>query len=522
MLALLIGPIQPLRAHPVPRRAHDRTILVKLGPDKVIVDYRLEVDEITVVYDDLPAFNDQIDLTRLTKPDEFYDAFTRFYAPVLAGNLNAKLDGKSITFTCLRRTHTLVDEEGKKLGHLRCDFLFEGRVSRREPDVKTDLTRGIDGSPRHAHAATHSPQPHIFDFRETNYELEDGQIRLSLQAQNGIDIQSKIEPDKKLQEMPPSELRPGDNAKLRTVTATFTISPEHLDSSSNEDQASKPSPAVDNAQSSILDPSSSSLKNPPSQPGSLLDLLLDPNRGIWFLLLLAGFFGAVHALAPGHGKTLVAAYLVGERGTVWHALILGLVTTISHTGAVLVLAGILLFINPDRLPNLELFGGLPVAGMGLWLLLRRLAGQADHVHLGGHGHHNHHHHDHSHEHDQADHYHDDQGHAHPMTPSPTVGGWWGLIALGISGGIIPCYDAIVMLIFAISARRLWLALPLLLAFSAGLAGVLIVIGILVVQVKGFASTRLRAGRWSKFLPIASAVLVIILGLFLCYRSVHPT
>ena len=87
---------------------------------------------------------------------------------------------------------------------------------------------------------------------------------------------------------------------------------------------------------------------------------------------------------------------------------------------------------------------------------------------------------------------------------------------------MPCYDAIIMLIFAISAHRVWLALPLLLAFSAGLAGVLIVIGILVVQVKGFASSRMRAGRWLKSLPIVSAVLVTVLGLFLCYRSVHPS
>ena len=93
-----------------------------------------------------------------------------------------------------------------------------------------------------------------------------------------------------------------------------------------------------------------------------------------------------------------------------------------------------------------------------------------------------------------------------------------MIALGISGGIVPCYDAIIMLIFAVSARRLWLALPLLLAFSAGLAGVLIVIGILVVQVKGFA--RRGLSRWSKSLPLVSAILVILLGIFLCYRSVH--
>jgi ABC-type nickel/cobalt efflux system permease component RcnA len=474
-------------AHPVPRRAHDRTIIVRLQPDKVIVDYRLEVDEFTVVYDDLPAFSDQIDLTRLTKPDEFYDAFTRCYAPVLAGNLIAKLDGNVLTFICSRRSHTLLDEQGKKLGHLRSDFVFQANWQ-----LKPNL-------------------PHQFQFRETNYELEEGRIRLSLEDQAGIVFQSKTEPAKKLQEMPLSELKPGDHTKLRTLAATFSISDTLSDSIPITD------PGQGGPRMSALDPRSAIPDAHSSEAGGLLDLLLDPNRGIWVLLILAGFFGAVHALAPGHGKTLVAAYLVGEHGTVWHALILGLVTTITHTGAVLVLAGVLLILNPERLPNLELFGGLLVTGMGLWLLLRRLAGQADHFHLRGSHHHDHH----SHDDQSADHVHDRDGLARPAMSLPTVGGWWGLIALGISGGIVPCYDAIIMLIFAISAHRLWLALPLLLAFSTGLAGVLIVIGILVVQVKGFASSRMRAGRWLKSLPILSAVLVTLLGLFLCYRSVHP-
>src|SRR6266436_448715 len=120
--------------HPVPRRAHDRTIVVRLGPDKVTVDYRLEVDEFTVVYEDLPAFSDQIDLTRLSKPEEFYEAFTKCYAPVLADNLVAKVDGKPLTFTWEKPRYTLRDELGQKLGHLRCDFRFEARTR-----VMTDL-----------------------------------------------------------------------------------------------------------------------------------------------------------------------------------------------------------------------------------------------------------------------------------------------------------------------------------------------------------------------------------------------
>src|SRR5262249_34055315 len=157
------------------------------------------------------------------------------------------------------------------------------------------------------------------------------------------------------------------------------------------------------------------------------------------LLLMAAAFGAVHALTPGHGKTLVAAYLVGERGTAWHALVLGIVTTLAHTGAVLVLALVLPVFFPNSLEHavgtLGLIAGLLIVGLGFWLLLRRLRGRADHFHLGGHAHHHHHH---------GDHFHDAHGHAHPLPNTGGPVGWWGLVLLGLSGGMVPCVDAIVM------------------------------------------------------------------------------
>jgi ABC-type nickel/cobalt efflux system permease component RcnA len=239
------------------------------------------------------------------------------------------------------------------------------------------------------------------------------------------------------------------------------------------------------------------------------------------LLVLAAGFGAIHALTPGHGKTLVAAYLAGQRGTVWHALLLGLVTTITHTGTVLALAAGLFVLYPEAVPArvqavLGFGGGLLVAGVGFWLLMKRLSGGADHIHLGGSGHHHHgafHHH-----HGPAGHVHADHSHAPATLPGDTSP--WGLIALGISGGIVPCWDAIAMFLFAVSAQRVWLALPLLLAFSAGLAGVLILIGIMVVQVRGFAGSRWGTSRVFRALPVASAVVVTALGLWLSYDSVH--
>ncbi len=102
-------------------------------------------------------------------------------------------------------------------------------------------------------------------------------------------------------------------------------------------------------------------------------------------------------------------------------------------------------------------------------------------------------------------------------------GWWGLVVLGVSGGIVPCWDAIAMLCVAISAQRLWLGLPLLLAFSAGLAAVLIALGIAVVRARDWAGAR-WGGQFTRVvraLPLASAALITVMGLWLCYDSFHP-
>lgn len=455
-------------AHPVPRRCHDRTIAVRLSAEAAVVHYRLDVDYLTIVFDDLPAFGDEIDVSKLTTKEAVHEAFLRCYAPVLAQRLRGTLDGKPLEFACAEKTYRLADDDGKPLDHMRFEFVFKARWQ---------------ASPSQAHE---------FAFREDNFQLEEGRILISLVADAAIELTNLSLPDKALQERPSRELRPGDDARLRTASATFRVWGK----------------AETIAPSLAAKPASEDAVGASGTQQTLLDLLLDPKRGFWVLLLLAAGFGAVHALTPGHGKTLVAAYLVGERGTAWHAMLLGLVTTLTHTGAVLLLAAMLLYFFPDTVPatvqgGLGVLGGLLVAGMGFWLLLRRLGGGADHVHLGGGGHHHHHH---------------THGHSLPNDPAPV--NTWGLIVLGVSGGIVPCWDAIAMLGFAVSAHRLWLALPLLLAFSAGLAAVLIVIGIAVVYLKDFAGSRWGTGRLVRALPVVSAVLVTVLGLWLCYDSIH--
>jgi ABC-type nickel/cobalt efflux system permease component RcnA len=354
----------------------------------------------------------------------------------------------------------------------------------------------------------------------------------------------KDEADEALKEKPAKQWKSGDEERLRTAAATFAVvvippkdeaRPESPGQVSEAQGIFKPAPCEDKEtrvavvtapdredEAAVAKPSPETASKPAKSWQSPLLKLLDSPHGLWLLLLLAAGFGAIHALTPGHGKTLVAAYLVGERGTIWHALLLGLTTTLTHTGTVIAVAIALVLFFPKTPPEkvqtaLKLGGGLLVAGLGIWLLLRRLSGQADHFHLPGHGHHHHHGHDHHH---AADHYHDEHGNVRPLAARSQAVSWGGLIGMGISGGIVPCWDAIFLLGFALITQRLWLGVPLLLAFSVGLAGVLVLIGILVVCAKGLVAYGWGESRLVRALPVVSAILITLLGLWLCYDSIQ--
>src|SRR5262249_49801840 len=179
--------------------------------------------------------------------------------------------------------------------------------------------------------------------------------------------------------------------------------------------------------------------------------------GFWVVLasLAAALsWGAAHALSPGHGKSIVTAYLVGQRGTPWHAALLGLIVTATHTVGVFTLGFITLalsqFIVPDHLyPWLNLASGLLVVSIGLSVFTARWRHARAHRH--GHDHHHHHHHHHHHGE------HDEDG-----APS-----FRSLFAVGVSGGLLPCPSALVVLLAAISLHRVAFGLILIVAFSLG-------------------------------------------------------
>ena len=272
----------------------------------------------------------------------------------------------------------------------------------------------------------------------------------------------------------------------------------------------------------------------PSAPGTVvrgdfLSRLL--HRGdIGFGLILLGMavafgLGCMHALSPGHGKTIVAAYLVGSRGTFKHAIFLGGMVTFTHTISVFFLGLTTLFLSqyvlPERIfPVLGAISGLSIVwigGMMLYKRARRL-NQANHVHDHDHAHHHDHdhdhHHDHHHDHDHH-HGHEHGPHTHTHVPEGdiTLGS---LIALGASGGLVPCPSALVLLLSSIALGRIGLGLLLLIAFSSGLAIVLMGIGVLVLYAKHFLpdSQKTAAHPAFKIIPVVSAALIVCIGLLM--------
>ena len=240
----------------------------------------------------------------------------------------------------------------------------------------------------------------------------------------------------------------------------------------------------------------------------LVEILHSSGGGIAVALAIAFFLGGAHALTPGHGKTLVAAYLVGSRGTVWDAVYLGSVVTITHTSSVFVLGLLTLYASQyilmDRVyPWLSVTSGLLVLGMGLWLLRSRWRG-AGHTHDHGHDHH------HPHDHDHPHHHHD---HAPPQVSRGQ------LVSLGISGGLVPCPEAMVVLLMAVSLHKLGLGLVLLVSFSLGLAAVLIGIGIAMILSGPLLSRFTGTSRTTRLLPLGSAAVVTLLGAAIVIKAI---
>jgi ABC-type nickel/cobalt efflux system permease component RcnA len=267
----------------------------------------------------------------------------------------------------------------------------------------------------------------------------------------------------------------------------------------------------------VVTPGSGSPTSAPTVDDPLARLVggeLSPALVLLAFLLAAGL-GAAHALSPGHGKTLVAAYLVGSRGSVRQAIALGLTVAATHTAGVLLLGALVLVAGELFLPEavigwLTIVSGGLMAMLGaalLWKAVRGRIGRPDHhdsVHV----------HDHGHSHGR--------GHSHQHGPAASVPGpaltVRSVALLGIAGGMVPSASALIVLLAAVTTGRLVFGLALIAAFGAGMAAVLGGLAVVTTLARDWLGDRagLRHSGAVRsalgLLPIGSGMLVLGIGL----------
>ena len=390
-----------------------------------------------------------------------------------------------------------------------------------------------DASGRLSDEEINRHQPQLQSFFEDRIQLKDG---LNQPAALTVRTHSSVAPSS-------GQVAPSTHTRLqlsyRWPTAVQSIEIDYSLFVEGAPQASCLATISQAGQftSHVFTPEKTTLRLTPG--GSLF------SNGKWALTLVGVFaWGAAHSMSPGHGKTLVGAYLVGERATPLHAIFLATVTTVTHTVGVFALGLVTLFaaryILPEQLyPWLSLLSGCMVIAIGgnlLWQRWRRYTAKKDshhhdlaHSHHHEHSHHDHSHHDHSHhehshhehshhEHSHGEHSHGGHTHSHlPAAGEPVT--WRSLLLLGFSAGLVPCPAALVLLLGAIALGNPLSGLILVLVFSLGLSLVLTVLGLLLVYAKQlFKHLPTAQQSWMRWLPIASAVGIIVIGGGISTRS----
>ena len=563
LLVLLVS-AGAIAAHPLGNFTISRYSAVTLGAETADVLYIVDMAEIPT-YQERLAMDSDGDGAIGAAEEAAWLAAT---VPALAGNLRLELDGTAVPLTSLR--HTLAFPPGQgDLPTLRLELWLSAALPASDDPLSVVYEDG-----------NYSDR---LGWREVVVSAAAGTLLESSVPATGLSDQLRAYPADLLQ-APPDVSRA--EARFAPTGAALNDEP----STSDTPPATRPSPlATRFGQDEFAD---------------LLSRTLDTPAALAAALLVAVGLGAAHALTPGHGKTIVGAYLVGSRGTARHALFLGLTTTITHTAGVFALGFLVLVASefglPEKLyPWLGVLSGLLVVGIGLsilrghvghWLAHRRgdthdhgpyhfhfgkghshgpgghshdhdhrprttdhggtavehpvvapavgtralafagVAGSAaavaspvrqhTHDHADGHGHdHDHAHgHDHTHDHDHG-HSHD-HGHDHSHAAPPDALSWRSLLALGISGGLLPCPSALILMLSAIALRQVGVGLVLILAFSIGLAGVLTGIGLIMVYAGRFLE-RLpvrHSAVTTRLLPMASATFITVAGLAITYRA----
>ena len=499
-------------AHPLGNFTINRYSRIEPGIDQIHLRYVLDLAEI-------PTFQEmsRIDLDQDGRiSDSEHSAYRTSKVHELRDNLHLSINAAPIRLTPVSQELSFPPGQGG-LSTMRLSLLLRGEFER----------------------AT-GPGEQMLDYRDDNYSQRLGWKEIIVRPRGGVALVDSTVPQQdrsdELRSYPKDLLdSPSNDTEAR---ATFVLAGVGL-ADEQEQVPGEIQPVFEG----------------PSFITSLVTARELTLPVIVLAMVVALGLGAVHALSPGHGKTIMAAYLVGTRGTAIHALFLGLTVTVSHTLGVLGLGLLTLYasqlITPERLyPWLGLVSGGTVVAIGLWLLIGRMGDRQP----AGSGHHHptpgfqpeyngagYHEakgdsprlarnrktlrrfaaskmiHGHTHEHD----------HQHGQEPKTEAGSnlrltWKSLAALGVVGGLVPSVSALVILLAAISLHRIGFGLLLILAFSGGMAMVLTGIGLLLVYTRRLLEhiplkNPMVAGL-ARLLPLGAALIVLISGMAITVRA----
>lgn len=471
------------------------------------------------------------------------DAYVENLAPTFAEHLRATVDGIPLPLHVTRWTTSLPTEQG-------------GFSLRLDVDLAADLPQAaLRGS-------------HDLQFTNDNYAGRFGWQEIAVEARPAIHVYDT--------DAFGSSLTSGLTEAVAQLPAAGPLSERSVHMTVSTDPVpagSRLLAARDGVPLAVAQPTTGVTEAAwlSRQTRALIDAISAPDVAPHILLLAclaAMLLGALHAFSPGHGKTVVGAYLIGSRATPRHAVFLGLTVTVTHTLVVFAVGFATLFASrfvvPERLfPILSLASGLLVLGMGVvlfnqrWRLLRAATrrqspeGQNSTTawktapvyrslhtalpstfggrslvlaHVRGHQH-AHSHPDGEHSHHGALMHSHGGGAMHSHLPPGAAGEkitWRSLLALGISGGLVPCPSAMVLLLAAVGLNKTAYGLLLVGSFSVGLAATLVAVGLVFLYARHRMRGQLSHSLWQERLPVLSAIAIALVGAALCYGAVAGT
>lgn len=441
-LWLCRDPDTAVQAHDIPNQRVDRSIQVTLRPGRLEIDYEVSLSELTLTQDlrylvgSLPGADRR----------EWFDRFGRETGPLNAKGYYVAVDRKPVLIE-FKSFNLIVEEHPRYTFHLAGVLPDHGRLE-------------------------------IYD---TNYATSEGTSRLAIRARDGAEFTGDTLPGEvsAIPARPVWELTDEEELRSKRVVVTYRSTAAKVRGPALEPAGPPPAPAV-----------AASAGERPTLGVRLSDFL-DRNRGtsVPVTLLFAAVLGAAHSLQPGHGKSLVSAVAL-RRGARWHhPMVLGLVTSLTHTGSVLIIAAAIWMTGTYRLENLHVVlvraAGFLIGMAGFWRIGRF---------LGGHGEHS------------------EQTAPHPMETPGTLE----LVGLGFSGGLVPCWDAVGLVVLASALGQLTLGIMCVVAFGTGMAVVLLTVGLLASR---FWSTlqATTSPRFERWIGLGTSALLVIVGLTLFFE-----